>query len=171
MKRKLYLLVCMVITMTLLFGCRGYNNRNSDEGTGNTVQHDDIDWEFTTYENVNDFVGVTMIVKEETVLPTGLTVIFENNSDNRCTYGDYFLLEKKINEKWYQVPVAIEGEYGFHDIGYELVSGDSGEWKVNWDWLYGSLNTGEYRIIKDILDIRGTGDYDKYYMAAEFTID
>ena len=30
---------------------------------------------------------------------------------------------------------------------------------------------GEYRIIKDILDFRGTGDFDTHYLAAEFTVD
>jgi len=48
--------------------------------------------------------------------------------------------------------------------------GENEEWKVDWSWLYGSLDTGEYRIVKDILDFRKTGDYDKYYLAAVFLI-
>lgn len=128
------------------------------------------DWEPTTYETVNNLAGVTMTVKEGTVSYTGLTVVFENNSDDQCTYGEYFLLEKKINEIWYQVPVAVDGNYGFEDIGYDLDSGDSREWEINWDWLYGSLDTGEYRIVKDILAFRGTENYDKYYLVAEFIV-
>jgi len=79
-------------------------------------------------------------------------------------------LEKKISGSWYQVPVVIEGNYGFDAIGYELASGGHGEWAVDWEWLYGSLETGEYRIVKDILDFRGSGEYDTYYLAAEFVI-
>ena len=128
------------------------------------------DMEFTTYETVNNFTDVTMTVKEETISPTDLTVVFENNSDNHCIYGEFFALEKKIKGKWYQVPVTINGNYGFNDIGYELTSGEKEEFKVDWEWLYGSLDAGSYRIIKDILDFRSTGDFDEYYLAAEFTI-
>ena len=128
------------------------------------------DWKPTTHETVNDFAGVTMTVKEETVTLTGMTVEFENNSDSQCTYGEYYLLEKKINDIWYQVPVAIDGNYGFTSIGYDLDSGESRELKIDWDWLYGSLDTGEYRVVKDILKYNEPGIYDKYYLAAEFTI-
>lgn len=171
MKRYLCLLICMVISLTLLSGCGTYSNSNSAEKTASIPSTETTDWEPTTYENVNNFAGVTMNIKEETVSSTGLTVAFENKSGNQCNYGEYFCLEKKINEGWYQVPVAIDGHYGFNDIGYDVASGDDGEWQVDWEWLYGSLDAGEYRIVKDILDFRNTGDYDKYYLAAEFTIN
>ncbi len=173
MKKYLYLLFCMVITLTFLSGCGGYDNSNTTGGTENinTYQSSEtIDWEPTTYKIVNNFDGVAMAVKKGTVSSSGLTVAFENNSEKQCIYGEYFLLEKKINDKWYQVPVVIDGNYGFDGIGYELASGKEGEWEVNWNWLYGSLDTGKYRIVKEILDFRNTGDYDKYYLAAEFII-
>ncbi|WP_431804550.1 immunoglobulin-like domain-containing protein [Halobacillus andaensis] len=112
-----------------------------------------------------------MSVKEGTVSSTGLTVILENNSEKQCTYGEHFLLEKKMEGRWYQVPIALDGNYGFEDIGYDLDSSDSREWTVDWDWLYGGLEPGEYRIVKDILDFRKAGDYDKYHLSAKFTID
>lgn len=60
--------------------------------------------------------------------------------------------------------------YGFNDIGYDLVSGGEREWAVDWKWLYGRMDTGEYRIVKDILDFRDMEEYDTYYLATEFTI-
>lgn len=165
-----------MISLILLSGCVS-SNTNTTEGIKNTVNRNDSvqsvetnDWEPSTYETVNDLVGVIMVVKDGTVSPAGLTVTFENSSDKQCTYGEYFLLEKKINEKWFQVPTVIDN-YGFNSIGYELAPGKNGEWKIDWDWLYGNLDTGEYRIVKDILDFRSTGDYDNYYLAAEFTVD
>lgn len=125
----------------------------------------------TIYETVNNLEGVTMAVKEGTVSTTGLTLEFVSDTDKKCIYGEFFLLEKRINEKWYQVPITIEAEYGFNDIGYELNPGSRSEWRVNWNWLYGSLEAGDYRIVKDILDFRKAGDFDAYYLAAGFTIE
>lgn len=125
----------------------------------------------TTFETVNNFQGVTMNVKKETVSSSKLTVIFENNSSNQGIFGECFSLERKFDEKWYQVPISISGNYAFTSIGYNLNSGETRELMVDWKWLYGSLGAGEYRIIKDILDFRGTGDYDTYYLAAEFSIN
>jgi hypothetical protein len=131
---------------------------------------DTTDWKPITYDTVNNFKGVTMAVKDGTVSSTGLTVVFESKLNSECIYGEYFLLEKEVNGEWFQVPIAIDGNYGFNDIGYSLTSEESSEWSVDWEWLYGGLKTGEYRIVKDISDFRGTGDYDKYHLAAEFSI-
>lgn len=122
------------------------------------------------HETVNNFEGVSMTVKEGTLSSAGLVLIFENNSGKECIYGDYFLLEQKINDIWYVTPVTIEGDYGFDSIGYMLEPGKKREQEINWQWLHGSLNNGEYRIIKDISDFRATGDYDVYYLAAEFQV-
>jgi hypothetical protein len=51
-----------------------------------------------------------------------------------------------------------------------LATGDDGQFAVDWEWLYGSLDSGDYRIAKDILGFRAAGDYDKFYLAAEFSI-
>ncbi|MDE5414257.1 immunoglobulin-like domain-containing protein [Alkalihalobacterium chitinilyticum] len=160
MKSYFCWLFCVVLSLMLLAGCG--SSSDSPKGT---------EWEPTIYETVNNLDGVTMIVEDGTVSSTGLTVIVENNSDKQCIYGEYFLLEKKIEGRWYQVPVALDGEYGFNDIGYDLDSSDVREWAVDWDWLYGSVDPGDYRIVKDILDFRKAGDYDKYYLTAEFTIN
>ncbi len=127
-------------------------------------------WEPSAYKTVNNFDGVSMAAKECTTLSTGLTLVFTNKSESKCIYGEYFTLEKKIGGSWYQVPVAIDGEYGFNSIGYNLEPDGESEWISDWEWLYGSLEPGEYRIVKDILDFRGTGDYDTYYLAAEFIV-
>ena len=102
-----------------------------------------------------------MNIKEDSVSPTGLTVIFENNSDKQVVYSDDFLVEKEIEGNWYQVPIIID-EYGFRDIGYELLPSENEEFTIDWDWLYGNLDTGEYRIVKKLLDFRDTGDFDGF---------
>lgn len=100
-------------------------------------------WEPTKYDDSYTLEGVNMAVKEETVSPTGLTVIIENNSVSRqFVFGEDFLLEKRIKDKWYHVPVIIEN-YAFNSIGYELAPKEKRKWTVDWPWLYGNLDAGE----------------------------
>ena len=35
-------------------------------------------------------------------------------------------------------------------------------WEIDWEWLYGSLPDGIYRLGKEITDFRSTGNYDTY---------
>lgn len=178
MKKHLFIFTYIAIGLAHLAGCSNYGNSISTVGIENTItqtdssqNNDTTSWKPTAFEAVNNFDGVTMNVKEETASSTKLTVVFENKSSSQCIFGEYFSLEKKLNGKWYQVPVAISGNYGFNTIGYKLATGETRELAVDWKWLYGSLDAGEYRIVKDIMDFRGTGDYDNYYLAAEFSIN
>ena len=179
MKKFPSIFTLLVVSFIFLIGCNNSNNSASVSDAENTViettvlgkiTNDETNWKTTIYEAVNNFHDVSIAVKKVTVSNNGLTVVFENNSNKMCTYGEEFLLEMKINGEWYQVPVAIEGNYGFKSIGYEVASGQTREWSVEWQWLYGSLGIGEYRMVKNVLDFRQTGDYDTYFLAAEFSI-
>ncbi|WP_313758925.1 immunoglobulin-like domain-containing protein [Tissierella sp.] len=47
-----------------------------------------------------------MKIKEGTLSTVGVTVILESKLDNEYIYGEFFSLEKKINDRWYQLPGA-----------------------------------------------------------------
>lgn len=159
MKRYLSLLVCLIMIFCLLTaGCTNLNDNTGEEP----------DLKPSAFDIVNNLEDVSMTVKE--VSTTGLTAVIKNDSKNECIYGEYYYLEKKYDGKWYEVPVAIEVNYGFEDIAYILPAEGDAEWVVDWNWLYGSLETGEYRIIKDIHKENELKNYDTYYLAAEFTI-
>ena len=53
-----------------------------------------------------------------------------------------FWLKKEFQGNWYQVPIIID-QYGFNDIGYELPPSENEEFTIDWDRLYGNLDTGE----------------------------
>jgi hypothetical protein len=128
-------------------------------------------WKPTAFEALNNIEGVSMSIKRETVSSSKLALVFKNNSSRQCLYGEEFTLEKKLNGKWYQVPIPYVGDYAFPTIGYNLSSGETKELLVDWEWLYGNLAPGKYRIVKNILDFRGMGDYDSYNLSAEFSIN
>lgn len=179
MKKHLSLLILICIVMLYIVGCTNYDNTTEKElyeptntSTPSTLT---TDWQPSIYDNVNNLDDVIMTIKEETLSPTSLIVAFQNNSNSECAYGEYLHLEKKINGNWYQLPVTIEGNYKFNDISYDLSSEPNSEWTVDWEWLYGSLETGQYRIIIHVNDFKKpkdweSGDYDTYYLAAEFVI-
>ncbi|MDN4493002.1 immunoglobulin-like domain-containing protein [Ureibacillus aquaedulcis] len=167
----------LAIISFALIGCSQESESQTSEPTteygssSKSGSTEATEWEPTIYEKVNNLDGVTMIAKEGTVSSTGLTVIFENNSNKHINYGESFLLEKKINGKWYEIPDILGGNYGFNDVGYGLEPFEVTELYFDWDWLYGNLDNGEYRIVIDINDFRDAGDFDKYHLTAEFIVD
>lgn len=170
--RKPQYLFCMVIGLALLWAGYVYHGNNSDVEIKNTLTDstEAAYWEPTIYNTVNNLNGIAMTIKGERASSTGLTLIFENNSDREFIYSEYFCLEKEINRKWYQVPIIIDSKYGFNSVGHHLASRDGCELAINWEWLYGSLKTGKYRIVKDVQSLTASGKNDAYYLAAEFSI-
>ena len=76
-------------------------------------------------------------------------------------YGEWYRIEKFENETWQEVEIVAENPV-FTSIGYLLDENNQLELQVNWDWLYGSLNSGRYRLIKEI---------NHKYIAVEFTME
>lgn len=165
MKKKMLFISILLIVLITTSCTKQDNYEDVTEQSTSEVSDDS-----SKYGEVNKLEGVTMTVKGETVSSTGLTVVFKNTSEMTCIYGEFYALEAKSGDGWVEVPITFEGNYGFPAIGYQLDKNGSSEWSTHWEWLYGVLEPGDYRIIKDILDFRGTGDYDQYYLSAEFSI-
>lgn len=110
---------------------------------------------------------------------TGATILFCNYHADAPTgqleYGDDFALEVLRDGTWEEVPVALGGNpdknYAFNAVAYTIPAGDNAEQEVSWEWLYGALSPGTYRIQKSIQDFRGPGDYDKYTVYAQFILN
>ena len=111
-----------------------------------------------------------MSVKKDSVTANGAVITLLNKEDKDYQYGQQYFIQKYEEGRWYHVPYVIE-DFGLEDIAYELEKDSKSEFTIDWNWLYGSLEIGEYRIVKDIMDFRATGDYDVYTLTAEFTIE
>jgi len=57
------------------------------------------------------------------------------------------------------------------DMAYAIEQGSTNSWKVNWEDLYGNIAVGKYRIKKEVMLVRGPGDYDKAICCAYFEIN
>ena len=116
---------------------------------------------------VNTLGGVTMRMEKYT--STGGDIEIRNETDKEITFGDWYDLQTEVNGKWISLPYIIDNA-AFHQVAYNAPKDETVIHEVKWDVFYGKLPKGKYRIIKDMLDFMGTGDYTKYYLATEFEI-
>ena len=114
--------------------------------------------------------GIGLSVKD--VTDSGLTLVCTQSGGKPTgelqTGSDYNLIVLK-DGTWQEVPTIIE-EYAWTAEAYMVPKDDSVEFEINWEWLYGKLPAGTYRIKKGFTDFRGTGDYDDFSYWAEFEI-
>ena len=68
------------------------------------------------------------------------------------------------------MPYIKQSEIGWEEIAWMIPMNDSCEWEVDWEWLYGAIPSGKYRIGKSIMDFRQSGDFDTAVYYAEFEI-
>ena len=117
--------------------------------------------------------GVTLTVED--VTPTSLTLKC-TQSGGRPTgelhTGTWYVLETWTQEYgWKEVEyLPHEYEIAWTQEAWLIPMNDTCEWDVKWEWLYGELSEGKYRIGKEIMDFRNTGDYDATIYYAEFEI-
>ena len=96
------------------------------------------------------------------------TAVLDNQSGEEKLYGEDYYLEKKIDGKWYELYIEdTTVNYGVNAIG--ICFADSEQHTVECDLnIYGELEAGEYRLIKDGGPEHGWSD-EKW--AGEFSLD
>ena len=105
-------------------------------------------------------------LKEGTLTSEGATFLFFNKTEEKYGYGYSYFLEFEKNNKWY-ILMPIE-ELAFTMPLFYVHPKETREINLTWEYAYGSLSSGKYRIIKDIL----TPDKDEdAFVAAEFVIE
>lgn len=113
--------------------------------------------------------GLSFSVIPGSVTPEGASFRLWHNTNAQIQYGSDFTLQKLQNGEWHDLPYAIENG-AFTMEAYHLPKGEPRTLEIRWDWLYGGLAPGEYRLAKTVTDFRGTGDFDSYTVAAAFTV-
>lgn len=88
--------------------------------------------------------GVSMSIKNGTLTNSGAVIILKNDSDIDVSYGNPYSIQVKKKGKWQD----IESDLSFTLPAFILKSKSSEEIKINWEYGYGKLEKGEYRIIK-----------------------
>ncbi|MCM1184770.1 MAG: hypothetical protein NC337_15490 [Roseburia sp.] len=108
------------------------------------------------------------------ISPTGATMVFRQYDATAPTgtvqYGDAYTIQMEKDGVWQAVPTVIEN-YGFNLVAFTLAADETREQEIKWDWLYGALEPGSYRLVKSVMDFRDTGDFDEYTVYAYFILN
>ena len=111
--------------------------------------------------------NVVLELKSGTLKKTKATFILKNNSNVNITYGNEYKIEKKIDDNWQE----LEGKLAFNLPAYNLKYMDSVELKLDWKNGYGSLDKGQYRLVKSVSVEKVDGSSEEFNVYGEFNID
>lgn len=103
--------------------------------------------------------NVTMTLSD--VTPTGAEVTIQDGNPDPFVYGEWYVIEEQKDGIWYEVKTKLTN-YGFNEIGWLTDENGALTMNVDWEWLYGKLPAGHYRILKQA----GT-----QVIGAEFTVE
>lgn len=118
---------------------------------------------------LNLLTGVTMEAVEGSAEAGSVKLRLLNETDLEIMFDESYEIQEYKDGYWHNVPYIIDN-WAFIDIAYSLKKGVPQEIAVDWHAFHGYLEPGRYRIIKDVDDFRGTGDYITYHIGAEFEI-
>lgn len=113
-----------------------------------------------------------VMLTAEDVTSDGMTLVCTQSGGNQTgelLTGAWYQLEVLKDGQWMEAPCYAE--VCWEDIAWNISMEGNTQWETNWTWIYGSLEPGEYRIAKEIMDFRQTGDYDTYICHAYFVIE
>ena len=119
---------------------------------------------------IND---ITMIIKKNTLTNKEATVIIQDNTGvGTYIYGESFKIEKKIDDKWNEVKKINNAAFNYK--AYYVDRNGMLEMNCEWEYIYGELAPGEYRIVKDAMrndKYQSTNKTVVHYLYAEFILE
>lgn len=122
---------------------------------------------------LNEIENVSMTIKDGTLTRSGATVIInDSNGVGTYVYGTEFRVDKKVNGEWKELEYAHD-DFGFTEMAYYVNDNGKLEFDCDWEYMYGKLSNGEYRIVKDTFLESETPitEEDMLYFSVEFTIE
>jgi len=97
---------------------------------------------------MNSIYGISMVIKENTLTKTGMSVVIIDTTNYKNVYGgscDY-RIDRRLNNKWEEVkkiknfPSYLQSSYVDENNKLEI--------DIDWSKTYGELEKGEYRLVK-----------------------
>ena len=97
-----------------------------------------------------------------------ISLSINNTSTGTYGYGATFRLEKRFGRKTWSKLSPIRGAVWFQEDWFSYVRpGETSSISYKWDWYYGCLSSGDYRIL---VLLREEGHEESFMLSAEFSI-
>ena len=122
-------LIVFLFVFSILTGCGG-----------EPAQH-------TQTQQQNQVENVTFQISA--ISPTGATLIITDTNPEPYLYGEWYKIQRLTDGQWQDLPHIIDNA-AFTMIGYLPNDMDEVRFEINWEWLYGVLPSGTYRIFKEV---------------------
>lgn len=120
-------------------------------------------------EQITDLPASLMEAKAVKTSGTDVTVSFSNQyTDTTVTYGTMYELERQTQEGWSSVPA--KENVAWTDILYELEAGKSVKETVRLESMFGTLEAGHYRLVKNCTMIAADQTKKELVLYMEFDI-
>ncbi len=113
----------------------------------------------------------TLEMTLENVTPAGATVVFTHSGDGVFLMtGLPYELEMFVDGQW--AAVEPQNELIFHLTGYTIPNNERYEMETDWEYHYGELPEGRYRIGKSVrIEGRRTNEYEGIQRIENYTED
>jgi len=98
-------------------------------------------------EIADNLTGLSLDVKPATVGLTHASFVLRNDSPYNVFYDEVFQLERMVDGDW-ESAERINNRLGFVEARYILNLDEIQVITQNWEWLYGALEPGLYRMAK-----------------------
>ena len=193
MRKTILLLAGIICLCGVLSGCSSNNDstltndeqaiQNNISSTGkSSLMDDDFAVDIAAkedgiyvYNEESQISEIALSFSLKKISPTGATLVFDqydaDSPKGELMFGERFVIEVLKNGEWEDAPITVDGNYGFFDIAYPLPCEEITEREIVWEWLYGKLEPGEYRIGKGVNDFIESGNYDSYMLYAHFILN
>lgn len=127
------------------------------------------------YAQDSEAAQIDLAFSLQKITPAGATLVFHrygaDSLEGELRYDERFAIEVLEDDAWTPVPVIVEGDYGFHEVAHIIPADGSLEQELDWEWLYGTLAPGRYRLIKTVTEQRGTGEQREHTVRAQFVLN
>lgn len=118
-------------------------------------------------------IGITMNIENADERGVTYTFISEPTDDavGELSTGSWYAIMKYDGKKWVDVPYILDPDtVGWTSEAILIAPNETTTMEEEWDWLYGELEPGTYRFVKNVMNFKTTGDYDIYTVFADFEI-
>lgn len=125
------------------------------------------------YHSDSEIENLCLSVSAKDISATKATLEFNQYEDGITTelsFGEDFKIEKWDGNTWNEADIVVDGNYAFHDVAHIININDVTEYEYDWEWLYGSLTAGEYRIAVHIQSRNDSGDFENYTAYVHFIL-